>query len=158
MLMWSHYANEHAGFCLEFRHETELTFPFFLDQVNFRQKSLKEKAKYMLFFVTEVVQLRTDGMEPSIIVERLADQGIGFEPLTIGETVEDIKRYFDGQKHDPRTPDVLLGAVPIQDDRIQSRTIRIGQHDRDTRAHAPDSHTPDRGGIPHRTEASELTH
>ncbi len=63
-----------------------------------------------------------------------------------------------GQKHDPRTPDVLLGAVPIEDDRIQSLTIRIGQHDRDTRAHAPNSHTPDRRGIPRRTQALELNH
>src|SRR5512144_3291754 len=63
-----------------------------------------------------------------------------------------------GQKHDPRTPDVLLGAVPIEDDRIQSLTVSIGQHDRDTRAHTPDSHTPDRRGIPLGTQVSELNH
>jgi len=45
-----------------------------------------------------------------------------------------------GQKHDPRTPDVLLGTVPIDDDRVQSLTVHIGQLDRDTSAHAPDSH------------------
>ena len=63
-----------------------------------------------------------------------------------------------GQKHDPRTPDVLLGAVPIQDDRIQTLMIRIGQHDRDTRAHAPNSHTPDREGIPRGTQTLDLYH
>src|SRR5512133_984369 len=31
-----------------------------------------------------------------------------------------------GEKHNPRTPDVLLRAVPITDDRIQSLTVRSG--------------------------------
>lgn len=45
-----------------------------------------------------------------------------------------------GQKHDPRTPHVVLGAVPIEVDRVQPLTVRIGQLGRDTRAHAPNSH------------------
>ena len=59
-----------------------------------------------------------------------------------------------GQKHDPRTPDVLLRAVPIAEDRVQSLTIRIGHLDRDTRAHTPDSHTPGRGRFLRRTQTS----
>ena len=63
-----------------------------------------------------------------------------------------------GQKHNPRTPDVLFGAVPIEDDPVQSLTVRIGQLDRDTRAHAPDSHIWGRAGIPCRTQTSDSNH
>ena len=75
----------------------------------------------------------------------LAPNGIG--PETRGR-----------EKHDPRTPDVFLRAVPIQHDRIQSLAVRIGQRNRHPRAHAPDSHKPDRGGIPRGTRALGLNH
>ena len=83
------------------------------------------------------------------------DAGLGFAGLAHDGVRSETG---GGQKHDPRSPDVLLRAVPITDDRIQSLAVRIGQRNRDTRAHAPDSHAPHRRGIPCETQASDFIH
>lgn len=50
-----------------------LTSQEYFDAVNFDGIELKEKVAYLLFYVTEVAQLRKD-MVPKIIADRIADQ------------------------------------------------------------------------------------
>ena len=57
-----------------------------------------------------------------------------------------------GQQHDPRPPDMLLRAVPIGDDRGQSRAILGPNVNDDPLAHPPDSHTREAAGIPKGTQ------
>lgn len=65
-----------------------VTLPFFLEQVHFKDKNLIEKAKYKLFFVTAVIKLRTDGMEPRVIVERLQDRAVPIDPRKNEEIID----------------------------------------------------------------------
>jgi len=60
---------------------------------------------------------------------------------------------FDGpqavgsQKHDPRSPDVLLRAVAVRDHRLQAEAVRGAHLDDNPFAHPPDSHIRPVGGI-----------
>jgi hypothetical protein len=110
---------------------------------------------------------RRDARRPRLVAHETVD-AIGHEPLLpapdTGLGFADLahdrigSETGGGKKHDPRTPDMLLRAVPIPDDRIQSLTVRIGQHDRDSRAHAPDSHTPCPRRISYGTQMLDLNH
>jgi hypothetical protein len=63
-----------------------------------------------------------------------------------------------GQKHDPRSPDVLLRAVPIRHHRFQTDPVGRRNLDDDPLAHAPDSHTCPQKGICRRTLPSGFIH
>jgi hypothetical protein len=88
---------------------------------------------------------RTRPSTPAVMNRSAPDAGLGFAGLAHDGVRSETG---GGQKHDPRSPDVLLRAVPITDDRIQSLMVRIGQRNRDSGARAPDSRAPDRKGIP----------
>ena len=65
-------------------------------------------------------------------------------------------RAVDGQQHDPRTPDVLLRAVPIRYRLAQAAAVGGGYVYDDAGAHPTDSHPLKPQGIPPRTQASDL--
>ena len=55
------------------------------------------------------------------------------------------------QQDDPRPPDMLLGRVPIGDDRFKPSVVRGRNIDGNSRAHDTDSHRGNQAGIPNRT-------
>ena len=61
-------------------------------------------------------------------------------------------------EHDPRSPDVLLRAVAVIDDRLKAAAIGRAQLDGDACAHHPDSHAATGQGIPNRTHPSASIH
>lgn len=62
------------------------------------------------------------------------------------------------QKIDTRPPDVLLGALGVRDDRLQSLTFAGRYDEGDAVAHPPDSHPTKRKGIPNRTLSFRSIH
>ena len=63
-----------------------------------------------------------------------------------------------GQQHDPRSPHMLLRAVPGRHDPLKPSTIGGIHIDDDSCAHPTDSHVREPTGIPHRTLPSDLLH
>ena len=62
------------------------------------------------------------------------------------------------QQHDPRSPDVLLRAVPIRHHRLQTSPVSSVHFNGNSGAHVPNSHTGHRAGIPIRTLPSGIIH
>lgn len=81
-----------------------VTFPFFAEQIRFREMDVAHKAKYLLFFVTEVIKLREDGMEIAVIAERLKDR---FGGAVNTDSLKEIQAFFDegGDNHEIRRYD-----------------------------------------------------
>lgn len=63
-----------------------------------------------------------------------------------------------GEQHDPAAPDVLLRAVAIRDDRLETGLIGGVDGKVDPGAHPSESHGRDRRGIPSRIQMSDFIH
>jgi len=75
----------------------------------------------------------------------LAHDGVGAPPIGC-------------EQHDPATPDMLLWAVAIRDDGLQTGSVGGADGATDPGAHAPDSHHHHRCGIPKRTLPLDFFH
>lgn len=62
------------------------------------------------------------------------------------------------QQNDLGPPDMLLRAVAVAGDRLQTAAFGGSDGDGDAGAHAPDSHASEPAGIPLRIQASEFIH
>jgi hypothetical protein len=62
------------------------------------------------------------------------------------------------KQHDLGPPGMLLRGVAVADDRLQAAAIDGAEGDGDTRAHVPDSHSPNPPGIPSWIQPSDLIH
>ena len=80
----------------------------------------------------------------------LAEVGVAHDP--------DGAAASSRQQHDLRSPDMLLWAVPIREDRLQLEPIGSAHFNSDTSPHAMDSHPSTRMGIQNRTLSSDFIH
>ena len=81
----------------------DLSFPEFRRRIEFDEKTTKpsERSKYFLYFITQIVQLRTD-MTPDIIEARLRD--IGYNDFTTQE-IEKAFLVDPDVRHSTQRPD-----------------------------------------------------
>jgi hypothetical protein len=69
-----------------------------------------------------------------------------------------LEPRLPAQQHDPGAPNVLLGAVPVRQDRAELAAVGEAYVYGDACPHPKDSHPLKPLGIPHRTQASDLDH
>lgn len=106
-----------------------LTSQEYFDAVNFDEIELKEKVAYLLFYVTEVAQLRKD-MVPKIIADRIADQYKLYckrVPLKEGDVIIPIttKEVTDIIKKNPDYFAVSSGIKDVSDRKNNETAYRL---------------------------------
>ena len=94
---------------------------------------------------------------PGLVAQQPVDTGLHEPFLTaphagfaLASTAHDLDRAdaIGAQKHDPGSPDMLLGAVAVGHHRFETSTVGGRRIDDDPLAHAPDSHPPRAEGNP----------
>ena len=83
------------------------------------------------------------------------DRGLGYACLP-----HDLvgARSRGRQQHDAGTPDMLLRAVAVRDNRFQTSTVSRSDLNDEADAHRPDSHATSQTGTPDRTLPSDFIH